>query len=275
MTAPGCALSSSDTGSSDDLEPLWGSIDCATDSRVHEVASGGDRHPRATAEPQGNSSYRRLTVLDGDYVSGERCELGRNEWRYGSDLGEGTFQLYREGERWITFASFRLPGDFAIDTTGFQNVLQMKQTQPSDNGGGIPVLALQVSHGEWQLIHANSPGGGTSETLWEAPAQAGVWVRMALDVTYSQHNHDGSVRLYLDRNGDGDSLDAGERSPAITTHTLKYEPADPDGQDDDDLSPGDSIPSHLRIGLYHDPSIACPAPRGCSVQVDNVQVVGP
>jgi hypothetical protein len=83
------------------------------------------------------------------------------------------------------------------------------------------------------------------------------------------------VRLYLDRNGDGDSRDAGERSPKFTTHTLKYETADPDGQDDDALSPGDSIPSHLRIGLYHDPAIACPAPSGCSVEVDNVQVVGP
>jgi hypothetical protein len=100
---------------------------------------------------------------------------------------------------------------------------------------------------------------------------------MALEVTYSQHSDDGKVKLYLDRNGDGDSLDADEQSPAITTHTLKYETPDRHGQsnDTDGLAPGDSIPSHLRVGLYHDPSIACPAPSGCSVQVDNVQVVGP
>jgi hypothetical protein len=262
-----------------DPEPLWGKIDCASDSRARVVASGDDPHPTASGEPQGNSAYRRLTLLDGDDVSGERCELGWNEWSHGSDPGKGTFQLYREGERRITFASFLLPEDFRIDPTSFQNVLQMKQTQPADNGGCPPVLSLEVRGGEWWLQHAGSPGpcaGSVSETLWTAPARTGVWVRAALDVTYSQHSDQGSVRLYLDRNGDGDSLDADERSPAITTHTLKYETADPDGpaDDSDGLSPGDSIPSHLRIGLYHDPSIACPAPNGCSIGVDNVQVVG-
>ena len=102
----------SDTGSSADPESLWGSIDCASDSRASVVAerrrSAPDGHRRAT----GNDAYRRLTVLDGDDVSGERCELGRNEWSYGSEGGEGTFQLYREGERRITFASFRLPENF-------------------------------------------------------------------------------------------------------------------------------------------------------------------
>jgi hypothetical protein len=277
MTAHPCTLVRSDTGSSVDPEPLWGSIDCASDSRVSLVTSGGDPHRTATDMSQGNNDYRRVTVLDGDNVAGERCELGRNERRYGSGGGDGTFQLYREGERRITFASFRLPEGFPIGNSYFQTVLQMKQTQPSDNGSGIPVLALQVTNGEWKLKHVDSPSGGTSETLWRAPAKTGVWVRIAMDVTYSQHTDEGSVKLYLDRNGDGDSLDASEQSPAITSHTLKYETPDPDGaaNDTDGLAPGSSIPSHLRVGLYHDPSIECPAPSGCSVQVDNVQVVGP
>ena len=108
----------------------------------------------------------------------------------------------------------------------------MKQTQPSDNGSGPLSSASQVRNGEWWLQHAKSPGAcgeSTSETLWEAPAVTGVWVRMALDVTYSQHSNEGKVKLYLDRNGDGDSLDAEEQSPTITTHTLKYETPDPDG----------------------------------------------
>jgi hypothetical protein len=280
MTAPGCTPVKSDTGSSADPEPLWGRIDCASDSRASVVTSGGDPNPMATGATQGNSAYRRLTVVDGQASTygWERCELGWNEWSYGSEGGKGTFQLYREGERRITFASFRLPENFQTDTRLFQNVLQMKQTQPADNGGCPPVLSLQVRNGQWWLQHASSPGPcGLSETLWKAPASTGVWVRVALDVTYSQHSDEGRVKLYLDRNGDGDALDAGEQSPAITTHTLKYETPDPHGQanDSDGLAPGDSIPSHLRIGLYHDPSIACPAPSGCSVQVDNVQVVGP
>ena len=275
MTVQGCTVMKSDTGSSGDPASLWGIIDCASDSRASVVASGGDPHPTATGAPQGDDDHRRLMVLDGDDVSGERCELGRNEQRYGDDGGDGTFQLYREGQRRITFVSFRLPEDFHTEHTSFQNVLQMKQTQPSNNAGGIPVLSLQATNGEWRLNHANSPGGGTSETLWEAPASTGVWVRVALDVTYSQDGGEGRVKLYLDRNGDGDTLDAEEQSPAITTHTLKYETADADGEETDGVAPGDSIPSHLRVGIYHDPSLACPPPSGCSVEVDNVQVVGP
>ena len=115
MTVSGCTVKS-DTGSSADPESLWGSIDCASASRASVVPSGGDPHPTATGAPQGDDAYRRLTVLDGDDVSGERCELGRNEWGNGSGGGEGTFQLYREGERRITFASFRLPENFPLNT---------------------------------------------------------------------------------------------------------------------------------------------------------------
>ena len=33
---------------------------------------------------------------------------------------------------------------------------------------------------------------------------------------------------------------------------------------------GESIPSHLRVGLYHDPHIKCP--DGCSIDVDSIHV---
>jgi hypothetical protein len=36
-------------------------------------------------------------------------------------------------------------------------------------------------------------------------------------------------------------------------------------------SVGQSIPDHLRTGIYHDPNYNCPT--GCSMDVDNVQVV--
>ncbi len=54
--------------------------------------------------------------------------------------------------------------------------------------------------------------------------------------------------------------------------TLKRETT---GGTDDGIAPGESIPSHLRVGIYHNPAIACPPPSGCSTQVDNVQVVRP
>jgi hypothetical protein len=41
------------------------------------------------------------------------------------------------------------------------------------------------------------------------------------------------------------------------------------------VGPGDPIPSHLRAGLYHNANIPCPAPSGCSIDIDNVQVVKP
>jgi hypothetical protein len=73
-----------------------------------------------------------------------------------------------------------------------------------------------------------------------------------------------------DLNGDSDYDDDGEVSPTFRTNTLKYEIP---GRSDDGLEPGDSIPSHLRVGLYHDTPIPCPPPAGCSLHVDNVQVL--
>jgi hypothetical protein len=75
----------------------------------------------------------------------------------------------------------------------------------------------------------------------------------------------------VDRNGDGDALDDGEQSPRIATSTLATELS---GNASGGLAAGDPIPSHLRLGLYHNPTISCPGPTGCPVDVDNVQVVG-
>ena len=146
-------------------------------------------------------------------------------------------------------------------------MLQMKQTQPSDNGSCPPVLALEVRNGEWWLQHARlaRSGASTSEPSGRLPPETGVWVRMALDVTYSQDGDEGSVKLYLDLNGDGDSLDPDEQIPAFTTHTLKYETPDPAAARH--RRPGargfDPLPSADRPlpRLVLD----CPAPSGCSV----------
>jgi NAD(P)-dependent dehydrogenase (short-subunit alcohol dehydrogenase family) len=43
----------------------------------------------------------------------------------------------------------------------------------------------------------------------------------------------------------------------------------------DPLASGDSIPSHLRAGIYHEEqynAVNCPEPTGCAIEIDNVQV---
>jgi hypothetical protein len=251
LAVHGCRLLKSDTGSAADPRGLWGRIDCETDSRHRLVTSRGE-------------SYRELTVVDGDHVFGERCELGANDYR------AKTFALYREGDHRITFLSLRLPPDFPLSTPDWQLVMQMKQTQPSDNGNGTPVLSLQADGGRWRLFHSSSADQSEeSVELWSAPATAGRWTRFAFDVVYSQATEKGSIKVYADLNGDGDAADRGEQSPGIATYTLKRETGAPGG---DAIAPGTSIPSHLRVGVYHKPAIACPAPRGCAVDVDDVQV---
>jgi hypothetical protein len=202
-------------------------------------------------------------VFDGDDVFGERCELARNSHT------AGTFALYREGQHKLTFASIRLPSAYPLADSRWQLVLQMKQTQPSANGNGTPVLSLHASGGRWRLLQSASRGWSTSaRRLWSTPAQTGRWTRFAFNVHYSKNPDRGRVKLYVDLNGDGDAADPGEQSPVIRTYTLKRETS---GRAGDGIAPGDSIPSHLRVGTYHDTAVRCPS--GCPVDVDNVQVV--
>jgi hypothetical protein len=70
---------------------------------------------------------------------------------------------------------------------------------------------------------------------------------------------------------DGDAGDPGEQSPTFHVATLKREI--PGGDPSDGIAPGESIPSHLRTGVYHNPEIDCPPPDGCSVEVDNIEVL--
>ena len=249
LALPGCATVFADTGSVLDPAAAWGKLDCAAASR-HTVEDG----------------HRELTVLDGDDVWGERCEVGRNDHRTGPTA------RFREGERAVTFASFRLPANYPLEDTRWQVIMQMKQTQPSANGGGTPVISLEARGGRWRLLQSTSSGpSGDTRELWTAPAQRGVWTRFAIDVSYSQDPERGAIRAFADLNGDGDAADASERSPELRTYTLKRETEG--GTATDGIAPGESIPSHLRMGIYHHPDIPCPPPAGCAVELDDVQVV--
>ena len=268
-----CALVRDDSGGIANPAALWGKTDCASHTRQQLIKGAGDPAPRADGSFQGNRSYRRLTVLDGDDVWGERCELARNERRYGGRGGSGTFALFREGQRRITQFSVRLPQGYRLGSKHWRVVMQMKQTQPAANGGGTPVLSLRTKRGDWQLMQSTSPGySSDSRVLWERQARKGMWTRFSFDVTYSKRARKGSVKVYVDLNGDGDTADRRERSRRKRTYTLKREIR---GGNRDGIKRGQSIPSHLRVGLYHDREVRCRWPYGCSVHIDNVQVLRP
>lgn len=256
MSPLACEAFASDTAAEADPIPFWGSVDCASASRYSWVPQGGDNHLTATGELPGGA-YRRLAVEDGDDVYGERCELGANNQ-------EGPTAFYREGEHLITYLSERLPAGFPLRTRDWQTVMQMKQTEPEHDGNVGVALQLQVFDGQWFVL-------AFSHIVWAFPARTGIWTRFAFDVSYSRDPALGSVRVFADRNDDGDFEDPGERSPVFQGPTLATE--EPAFAEVDGIEAGVGITSHLRVGIYHDPAIPCRPPVDCSVDVANVQVL--
>ena len=260
----GSAVVFSDTGVNPDATSIWGEIGCQNESRAQVISSGGDTHPTITGAPQGDSSFRRLSVVDGDDFYGERCELGQ-------DFRSGPTVLYRPGKHRITELSVRLPSTFPLNVFTWQVVMQMKQAGPSNNSGGTPVIELDAFDGRWLLRQsASAAESSDSRKLWSVPARIGTWTRFSFNVRYSTRSSRGSIRIAVDRNGDGDFADRRERSSRIHTYTLKVETR---GGPNDHLPAGRPIPSHLRAGIYHDPAVSCPPPQGCAVDIDNIQVL--
>ncbi len=241
-------------------------MDCQNPSRAQQITTGGDTHPTVTGAPQGDTAFRRLSVLDGDDVFGERCELGE-------DFRDSPTVLYRQGQRRITELSVRLPPAFPLNVFTWQVVMQMKQRFPAANSSGTPVLELDAYNGRWVLRQSLSRKAiSDSRVLWSVPAQANFWTRFIFDVRYSDRKKGGYIRLGADLNGDGDVADAGELSRRFHTYTLKIETP---GGSPDGIRPSKPIPSHLRAGIYHDSAIRCLPPTGCQVDIDNVQVLRP
>jgi hypothetical protein len=252
-----CKTILSDTAGRRNPLRKWGRIDCLTATRVDWIRRGGDRRRQGDGSRQGNRSFRRLSVIDGDNVSGERCELGLNDQ-------DGPTAVYREGQRRITFASIRLPSSSPVTAPNWRVVLQMKQAQPYYNPYGASMFELQARAGKWVIVN-------DWNDVWTAPAQQNTWTRFAFDIVYSQNPSIGSIKVFVDRNGDGDARDEREQSPRVLRQTLKPEVAGGPSP----VPVGQSIPSHLRTGIYEDSIYSCPWPLGCSVDIDNVQVVKP
>lgn len=245
----GCELHllKQDLGTDPDPVSLWGDIDAVSPSRHQWFATGG---------PDGGP-FRRMTALDGDLYHGnsERAELGNSNYLL-DDGRIDTFYLYRPGMRRVTSYWMRLPSTFPLYSDDWQVVMQMKQTDPATNADGTPVIALQATDGQY-LLKQSSSSGPSEDTriLWRTPAQLGVWTHIVVDAIYSTDPAAGRFAIAI----------GPARSPELRTYTLKSEVSPPGP----DLHVGDPIPSHLRLGIYHDP----PMP-GTSVDIARVQIFG-
>lgn len=247
----GCSLRllREDLATDRDPSGLWGELLAVSPRRYQWFASGG---------PDGGP-FRRVTVMDGDLFHGdsERAELGDSDYTPDTRTGRlDTFFLYEPGTRRVTSFWIRLPSNFPIETDNWQVVMQMKETDPASNTDGTPVIALQATQGRWQLKQSLSPGPShDTRVLWETPAKVGVWTHIVVDATYSSDPSKGLIQMTI-----GDA-----RSPVFHTYTLKHEISPPGPG----LRSGEPIPSHLRLGIYHDTALP-----GTSVDIARVQIFG-
>jgi hypothetical protein len=247
MTRSELQLLQEDLATDPDPTALWGELLAVSASRFEWFASGGPD----------DGPFRRMTAEDGDLFHGnsERAELGDSDYTP-TDGKLDTFYLYREGMRRVTSFWMRLPANFPIDTDDWQVVMQMKETDPATNTDGTPVISLQATQGQWILKQSLSTGpSNDTRVLWQTPATLGVWTHIVVDATYSTDPATGRIAITI-----------GEASsPEFHTYTLKTEVSPPGPG----LHAGDPIPSHLRLGIYHD----TPMP-GTSVDIARVQIFG-
>jgi hypothetical protein len=249
-TLGGGTLIKEDPMTNADPVPLWRSIECgrffgnSDPSRVQTFSSGG---------PSGGP-YRRLTVLAGDDWSGNRCELGKNDW-------SNTFQTFQQGQHRYVEYWLRLPTALGFQANGdkFQQVSQLKQAEPYCTPSPDAV-AIEIQVRENQLFYNamyHSPD------LWATSATPLLnrWVRIRHDIVFSTDPSVGQMQLTI-------SDEQGQiiaRSPVLHTRTLVTEAGSGCG-----LPTGSPVPDHLRIGIYHDPSYGT-----TSVEYGDVRVYAP
>jgi hypothetical protein len=198
----------------------WASSSCANASRVKQVT---------TPVAQGRRAYD-VTLKDGDFSFGERCEIGMgNFWRPG-------FPLFHEGdERWISFQVY-LPDEYPIDTKDWNVFFQIHQ----EGDGGCPPLALHVENGRYRLFNStrNTYVMNTRE-IWSAPAEADHWAKFTIHLNNSTSDDKGFVEMFGDLDGTGMK----RLMDKTYTHTAtKY-------------ANGSMMTNHARVGIYRNPAI--------------------
>lgn len=248
-----------------DVVPQWGSIQAVSATRYTLQTSGSDLRPQGD-ETTAPTNYRRLSLTDGDNFSGERVEMGRNDWRYGIAGGSGTFMVYEPGQRYQTYFSMRLSADFPISNTNWQLVMQMKQAQPyTADGHSSPVIALQARQNQWQII---TPAHPEASPLWTAPAIVSRWTRFHWDITYSNNSAVASIRLRIDDRAGATDFVPQYDSGTMTGEATLTDAVGAQSGFDWTFEDNQAIPSRLALGIYRNAIIT----GNTYIDVANVQV---
>jgi hypothetical protein len=253
------ALGTSDPMTVEDETEVWGGPPQVTgDSYVELIRDGdGDRRPQGNGEPQPNSDYRRLHLVEGapDPSGTERVELGANESRYGSAGGEGTFALLEPGKTYDIWYSERLDPDYPISNINWSSISQIKQTQPyaADDADGDVVGGVEARAGRFEyggLGHAeDNPWFTWRPTL-------GTWFRIHERI-YCSPNEDGWFEIEIDDRPNATTFVPQHQSGRKPGRTIVRE-----------AGTGRPIPNHLRLGLYRNAVID----GDTWIDVGNVQV---
>jgi hypothetical protein len=198
----------------------WASSSCASDSRVQQVTS-----PSA----QGKRAYD-VSIKDGDFSWGERCEIGMG------NPGRPGFPLFGEGDEvWISFQVY-LPDQYPINTKDWNVFFQIHQ----QGDGGCPPLALHVENGRYRLFNSsrNTYVLQTNE-IWSAPAEANRWAKFTLHLNNSTSDSKGFIEMFGDLDGTGMK----RLMDKNYTHTMTKYPN------------GKPMVNHARVGIYRNPAI--------------------
>ena len=217
---------------------LWGDIDAVSPTRHQRFVSGG---------PSGGR-FRRMTALDGDLNHGdsERAELGNSNDQLNSSGKLKTFFLYREGERRVTSYWMRLPTDFPInDMEHWAGRRHADEAVRAGNECGRRYAGDLTAGDRGQLDSRSSPA---PRACRRRPATSGRRPRRSAPGTATSSSTPPYSSL-TPRRGSFRSRSAGSRArwTALLQHEEGTQPGRPG------LKVGDSIPSHLRLGIYHDP----------------------
>ena len=187
----------------------------------------------ASGEPQPDDSFREMTVFDGDDFSGERCELGRNEYRYGED-GDGRHLR-------------PLPGgsaqDHVLRRCGIGESLPADgadwQTLDADEAGaaGRSTATAARSSRSSSATETSSPvPAGSRSGRCRRPAGSGCASRWT-PPTRAAADQGAPCRCSSTRTGTGTRATTGEQSPVYAGATLKGE-----------VEPGSASPESVKAG---------------------------